>query len=94
MVLESSRGRLKALGPCTCVGDPEEAPVSWLRIGSAPAVAVTWGVNRWTEDLPLYISSSLYIWLSNNKKKNLENHMGTSKMWHIYTVEYYSDVKE
>ena len=39
---------------------------SWLRIGIAPAVAVTWGVNHRTEDLPLCLSS-LYIRLSNKK---------------------------
>ena len=41
---------------------------SWLWIGSAPAVALTWGVNHWIEDLPLCLSS-LYIHLSNNKIK-------------------------
>ena len=35
--------------------------VSWHWIGSAPAIAVTWRVNHRTEDLPLYLSSSLYI---------------------------------
>ena len=47
---------------------------SWLRIGIALAVAASWGVNHWTEDLPLYLSS-LYIHLSNkknNKNKSLK----------------------
>ena len=35
-------------------------------IGSA--IALTWGVNHWTEDLPLCLSS-LYIRLSNKNKK-------------------------
>ena len=39
---------------------------SWLRIGIASANALTWGVNHWTEDLPLCLSS-LYIRLSNKK---------------------------
>ena len=58
---ESSRTWLKALGPCTLVGDLEDSPGSWLRIGAAPAIAVTWGVNHRTEDLSLCLSSSLYI---------------------------------
>ena len=39
---------------------------SWLRIGIALAVALTWGVIHRTEDLPLCLSS-LYIHLSNEK---------------------------
>ena len=39
---------------------------SWLRISIASAVALTWGVNHRTEDLPLCLSS-LYICLSNKK---------------------------
>ena len=39
---------------------------SWLQIGIASAIALTWGVNHWTEDLPLCLSS-LYIRLSNEK---------------------------
>ena len=39
---------------------------SWLRIGIASAIALTWGVNHQTEDLPLCLSS-LYIRLSNTK---------------------------
>ena len=62
---ESSRGRPKALGPCTRVGDPGRS--SWLRIGIASTVALTWGVNHRTEDLPLCLSSLLYICLSNEK---------------------------
>ena len=40
--------------------------VSWLRIGIASAVVLTWGVTHRTEDLPLCLSS-LYIRLSNEK---------------------------
>ena len=39
---------------------------SWLQIGIASAVALTWGVNHRMEDLPLCLSS-LYIRLSNEK---------------------------
>ena len=39
---------------------------SWLLTGIALAVALTWGVNHRTEDLPLCLSS-LYIRLSNEK---------------------------
>ena len=39
---------------------------SWLRISMASTVALTWGVNHQTEDLPLCLSS-LYIRLSNKK---------------------------
>ena len=38
---------------------------SWLRIGSAPAVLGTWGVNHRMEDVPLCLSSTLYVCLSN-----------------------------
>ena len=41
--------------------------VSWLQIGIASAVALTWGVNHRTEDLPLCLCS-LYICLSNKNK--------------------------
>ena len=39
---------------------------SWLQIGIASTFALTWGVNYWTEDLPLCLSS-LYIRLFNKK---------------------------
>ena len=58
---ESSRGRPKALGPCTGVGDLEKALDSRLWIGSAPVIAAGWGVNHWMEDLAFCLSSSLYI---------------------------------
>ena len=60
---ESSPRWPKALGPCTRMGDLEELLTlgSWHRIGSAPTIAVTWGVNHRTEDLPLCLFSSLYI---------------------------------
>ena len=34
---------------------------SWLQIDEAPAIVVTWRVNRQMEDLPLCLSFSLYI---------------------------------
>ena len=41
-------------------GKRRRAPGSWLRIGSAPVIAATWGVNyNQTEDFPLCVS--LYI---------------------------------
>ena len=39
---------------------------SWLQIGIASAVVLTWGVNHRREDLPLCLSSQ-YIRLSNEK---------------------------
>ena len=39
----------------------EEALGFWLQISAVPAVVATWGVNHWMEDLPLCLSSSLYI---------------------------------
>ena len=48
---ESSRGLLKALEPCTRVGDLEEDYFSWLWIGSAPVIVAIWEVNYWIEDL-------------------------------------------
>ena len=56
---ESSRGRPKALGSCTHAGHLEEVPGSWLWIGTAPAIVITWVVNHWMEDLQCL--SSLYI---------------------------------
>ena len=38
---------LGTLHPC---GRPRRAPGSWLQIGSAPAVVLTWVVNHRTED--------------------------------------------
>ena len=61
---DSSRGWPKALGPCTRAGKPGRGSRLW--IGIASAVALTWGVNHQTEDLPLCLSS-LYIHLSNKK---------------------------
>ena len=58
---ESSRGRPKVLGPCIRVGDPEEVIGSWIRIGTASAIALTYGLNHGTENLPLCLSSYLYI---------------------------------
>ena len=54
---------LGTLHPC---GRPGRG--SWLQIGVASDVALTWGVNHRTEDLPLCLSS-LYIYLSNKNQK-------------------------
>ena len=43
---------------------------SWLGIGIASAIVLTWGVNQWTEDLTLCLSF-LYIWLCTENKINL-----------------------
>ena len=40
--------------------DIEEVPGSWLQIGTALAVAATWGVNHLMEDLPP-VSPPLFI---------------------------------
>ena len=56
---ENSGGRPKALGPCTPVGDLEDFPGSWLRIGTAQAIVVTWGRLNKEGDLPLCFFSSL-----------------------------------
>ena len=48
------------------MGDTE-VPVTWLQIDSCVAVAATWGVNQRMEDLPLYLSSSLYLPSNQNK---------------------------
>ena len=42
------------------MGDLEDVPGSWLRIGTALAVALTWGVNQWAEDL-LSLLFSVYL---------------------------------
>ena len=64
MAWESSGNWPKSLGPCTHMGDLEEALGSWLWIGSAPAIATIWGVNQWMEDLSLSLSLSLSLCLS------------------------------
>ena len=43
------------------MGDPEEVPGSWLHTGSVVAIWAAWGVTHQMEDLPLFLSSSLYI---------------------------------
>ena len=43
----------QVLGPLHHVGDLEEAPGSWLRIGAAPAIVAIWGVNQQMEDFCL-----------------------------------------
>ena len=60
---ESSGRWPKSLGPCTRVGDLEEAPGSWLWIGAAPAIAAIWEVNQRTEDLSFCLSLSLSVTL-------------------------------
>uniref|UniRef100_G1T2N0 PWWP domain-containing protein n=1 Tax=Oryctolagus cuniculus TaxID=9986 RepID=G1T2N0_RABIT len=55
------------LGCCTHVGDPEEAPGSWLWITPALALDAIWGVNQWMEDfLSLSFSLSLFLFLFNS----------------------------
>ena len=54
---ESSKGRPKVMEPCTHVGDPEEAPGSWLRIGSAIAIAA---IAELTSRWKIFVSPSLY----------------------------------
>ena len=56
------------MGPCTSVGDPEEVPSSWLHIGSSSAITTTLGMKQWVEELPICLSSSLFICLSNKDK--------------------------
>nr|XP_051685509.1 UPF0488 protein C8orf33 homolog isoform X4 [Oryctolagus cuniculus] len=61
MAWESSRRWPKSFSPCTHVGDTE-APGSWLRIGTAPAIAAIaaiWGVNQQMEDFSLCLYLSL-----------------------------------
>ena len=52
---------LGTLIPCRIAGKRFLDP----SLGIAFDVALTLGVNHWTEDLPFCLSSSLYIWLSN-----------------------------
>ena len=71
--------------PCTCVGDPEEllAPDSshWAARG----------VNHRMEDLPLCLSSSLYIHLSNKNKYILKKKRRSDL--HKHEIENYSVVQ-
>ena len=60
MAWKGSRGWPKALEPCTYMGDLEEAPDSWLRIGLALAIVTAWGVNQ-RKDLPLCLFLSVYL---------------------------------
>ena len=53
----------QVLGPCTHVGDLEEAPCYWLWIGATLAIAANWGVNQWMED-PSLFSASLCVSLT------------------------------
>ena len=67
MVWDGSGGWSRSLGTCTHVGDPEEAPGSWLRISIALAVVANWGVNQRMEDrslshfVSLSASPSLFV---------------------------------
>nr|XP_051708725.1 cyclin-dependent kinase 14 isoform X2 [Oryctolagus cuniculus] len=63
---ESSGRWPKCLGPCTRMGDPEEAPGSWLWISTAPAIAAIWGVIQRMEDLSLSLSLSLFLPIYNS----------------------------
>ena len=48
----------KALGPCTPMGDPEEAPDLWLQISSAPALVPTCGGNQ---QMKFFLSVSPFL---------------------------------
>ena len=50
---ESSQEQPKALGTYPHVEDLEEAPISWLWIGSASDTTIIWRVNQRMEDLSL-----------------------------------------
>ena len=57
------------------MGDPEEAPGSWLSTGSSLSVVATWGVNQ---QIDLSLSPSLSIApftikINLKKKKNEES---------------------
>ena len=56
------------------MGDPEEAPGSWRGIGSALAIAVTWGVINQVEDLLSPLCTSDFA----IKEINLEKHYNSS----------------
>ena len=62
----------QSLGTLHPHGDLDEAPGPWFQISSAPNIVAAWGVNHQMEDLPLCLSSSLYIRLSNKNKINLK----------------------
>ena len=64
--LEKQSRTAQSLGILHLCGRPRGS--TWLWIGSAPAAAAAWGVNHGMEDLPLCLSSSLYICLSNKNK--------------------------
>ena len=61
MAWEGSLGQPKALEPYSSVAELEEALGTWLQTGEAPAIAADWGVSQQMIDLPLCLSSSLYI---------------------------------
>ena len=74
MAWESSQGWPKALGNCTRMGDLEEVSLSWLQIGTAPAVVVTRGVSHWRIFLSVPPPLCIYdfsIKLKKSLKKNL-----------------------
>ena len=58
---EGSLGQPKALEPYSSEAEVEEALGTWLQTGEAPAIAADWGVSQQMIDLPLCLSSSLYI---------------------------------
>ena len=66
----AQENRPKALGPCTRVGDLEEAPGSWFQIGSALSVVAPCGVNQQSEELPFCLYSSMYVSISSNKNRS------------------------
>ena len=50
-----------ASGPCPHMGDLEEAKNSTLQISLPLAVAVTWGMTQWIEDVCLSFSLEIFL---------------------------------
>lgn len=49
-LVKAAADGLISLGLCTQMGDPQEMPVSWLRIGLSPEIWAIWEVNWRMED--------------------------------------------
>lgn len=67
---ESSRRRLKYVGPCAKVGDLEAALDSWLWANPNPAIVATCRINQWTKDLSLFLCLYNSVFKKNNSLKN------------------------
>ena len=76
----------QVLGPCTRMGDQEEAPGSWLQISITLAVVAIWGVNQWKEDLYLCLSLSLSITLSLSVSLTVYNSLSLSLSLTVYSA--------